>query len=51
MALPDWMKGYPGAPQPAENNDDTDEQVGIRPHRPCGSEGCDGCENTGVIYP
>lgn len=51
MALPAWMKGYPGAPQPGESDDTTDEAVGITPHRACSSEGCDSCDNTGVVYP
>lgn len=49
MPLPEWMKGYPGAPQPAPAQDD-DEPIAIRPCT-CGGEGCGTCNGDGVIYP
>ena len=50
MALPAWMKGYPGAPQPGESDDTTDEEVGIKPCT-CHGGGCSACDGDGVIYP
>jgi hypothetical protein len=50
MPLPEWMRNYPGAPQPQDHTAAAEEQqVGIRQ---CGcADGCDTCDNTGVIYP
>lgn len=43
---PEWMRDHLPAAPPA----DTGPDVGITPCA-CGGEGCDACDDTGVIYP
>ncbi|GCD99745.1 hypothetical protein [Embleya hyalina] len=40
----------PPPPEPLGPLDDEDEEIGITPCR-CAGEGCDACDNTGVVYP
>ena len=43
---PGWMKGY----LPSAVDDDDADEPEIRLCR-CAGEGCEACDNTGVIYP
>ncbi|MCX5202463.1 hypothetical protein OG897_13520 [Streptomyces sp. NBC_00237] len=43
---PEWMRDH----LPAAPSTNTSPTAGITQCR-CGGEGCDACDNTGVIYP